>query len=46
MIDDLAHLFTVVFYWPIIVMVAVCAGWAVLEGILTLLLFPWRNRRM
>lgn len=43
MIDDLAHLFTVVFGWPIVAMTGVMIGWAVVDGILTNILFPWRN---
>lgn len=44
MIDDWAHLFTVVFGQPIVIMVGGMIGWMLVEGVLTVLLWPWRNR--
>lgn len=46
MIDDLAHLFTVVFAYPILFMVGMLIAWSILEGVLTVLLFPWRSKQL
>jgi len=44
MIDSLAHLFTVIFGWPIVAMIGAMVAWAFIDAFLTALLFPWRNR--
>jgi len=42
--NDMAHLYAVVFAFPVVAMVGVMIGLAVLDAILTILLFPWRSR--
>jgi len=42
--NDMAHLFAVVFAIPVVAMVGVMVGLAILDAVLTILLFPWRSR--
>jgi len=45
MIDDLAHLAATVLGIPAIILVGMMLGIAVIDGLLTGLLWPWRNRQ-
>lgn len=44
MIDDLAHFTAVVLGWPLVVMVGAMFGWSVIESMITVLLWPLRNK--
>ena len=44
MIDDFSHFFAVVFGWPVVVMIGSMIGWMVIESVITVLLWPIRNK--
>lgn len=44
MIDDLAYLFAAVFWAPVLAMVGAMAGWAIVEAVLTTIVWPWKDQ--